>query len=243
MTRSFFNEQLFDPTSIYQESKIGSCNVIFNMTERLIAFSNKQPPFVRWLLGLNSLISKGQALQNAAVNDRDTRILTEQRDGIRSELESIDVAQLTTSIKERFSSTFDNYLTKKIDFITKIPKPNIPKVMPLVFERWRNNELAAIPYVSGGKPMTYKNLITEKQATEREIGRARSTMVWKRSQTNHSVSFFDAGQAESDRIDGAYGVLSHVEKELKELRDNAPSVKINTEDSRPYVSITGTTLG
>ena len=48
MTRSFFNEQLFD-LSIYQESKIGTCNAIFNMTERLIAFSNKQNPIARWL--------------------------------------------------------------------------------------------------------------------------------------------------------------------------------------------------
>ena len=115
--------------------------------------------------------------------------------------------------------------------------------MPIVFSRWKNNTLAAIPYVSGGKPMTYKNLVAEKEATERTIELERATMIQNRSQINHRFSFFYAGQSQSDRIDGAYGVLSHVEKELKELRDNAPSVKINTEDSRPYVSITGTTLG
>ena len=251
LSRYFFREQLFGKDIPQTPTFENEIKYLAEKQGTLSLFSQKKSRFVRWLVGLNLLIEKAATLKNLAVENQ---LHNRQKIGLRRELSTLRDNKLVTTGSADFIKPIEAHLTQQQDFINTIPKVSY-QLMPSIFERFgRNKEIIAAARVSGGKPMTYANLIAEKKAAKDAIELARPIMIAKRraAQNYHFYilaeghpNFFisthnsgneDAGKQESDIIDGARCVVDQVNEKLKELSTTVPYVEIG-EDSKPYVKI------
>lgn len=222
LIRRFYNEifiPINEPVAMFNEKKslIDLSVILSDKMEELNSFSQQSNFFVRWLLGLNSFMQKTKDLLSKVL-ELEEKIIDNHQKNIKTELEAIPAAP--TNVQELECS-----INQKLTFFSTIPKLEPAALMPQVISRWGAG-YAAIPRVSGNKPMNYANLSAEQKETSKEQERQRGTMIQQREMGFH-------GMREDRAVDCASGVLGFLSVELKKLATKVGGVEIK-EDNTPY---------